>query len=166
MRRITNAAVLALVVLGLSLAPSAAQEGDEYQLVLPQGWELNSYTDGARIKRVEYIYGDRSNAVLKVKRVRLGRDDTIEAIVDREIGALRFQPGFVQGRSEDFSGGGLAGKMIQFDFTRSGKPMLGRHYYLAGGDSTVWVMQFTGDRTSLGQMRNVTDQMARSFRAK
>lgn len=54
--------------------------------------------------------------------------------------------------------------MVQFDFTRGGKPMLGRYYYLADRDGTVWVLQFTGDRTLLGQSRNVTDQMARSFR--
>ena len=33
-----------------------------------------------------------------------------------------------------------------------------------GADGTVWVLQFTGDRTTLGQIRNETDQITRSFR--
>ena len=58
----------------------------------------------------------------------------------------------------------MAGTLMEFDFTASGKPMLGRYYYLKGSNSTIWVLQFTGDRTVLGSMRNVTDQMARSFK--
>lgn len=165
MRKILPAVVVALV---LALPGGvAAQGGDKtYELPLPQGWQETSYVDGAQIKRVEYVYGDRSQAMLKVKHTRVRRGESLDMVVDRELGSLRFQPGFVQGRTEGFGGGALSGTLVEYDFNRGGKPMLGRSYVLAGDDSTVWVLQFTGDRTMLKSLRNVTDQMARSFREK
>jgi hypothetical protein len=162
MRKIILALAVALV-LGLSATASAQRDAD-YAFDLPQGWERESFVDGAQIKRTEYVYGDRSSAMLKVKKVRIGRGETVDSVVERELTALRFLPGFAQGRSEPFTAGALSGQLVQFDFNRGGKPMMGRHYYLAGGDSALWVLQFTGDRSTLGGLRNVTDQMARSFR--
>ena len=156
--------VLAIVA---AVGAATAQDGDTYKLDLSTGWEQSSFVDGAKIRRVEYVYGDRSQGLLKVKRIRAESGQTLEDVVARDVdGSLKFQPGFVQGRQERFAGGSLTGYLVQFDFTRGGKPMLGRFYYLQGSDATVWVLQFTGDRTTLGEIRNVTDQMARSFREK
>jgi hypothetical protein len=170
-RAIRTLAVAIAVV--ASVAVATAQEtaprdaGDEYTIDLPAGWEQESFVDGAKIRRVEYIFGDRSKGLLKVKRVRAERGQTFDDVVSHDVdGSLKFQPGFVMGRNERFAGGAHTGALVQYDFTRGGKPMLGRHYYLAGAEGTVWVLQFTGDRTTLGQIRNVTDQMARSFKEK
>ena len=165
-RRSLAAGALVFAVIFFSAAPARGQEGDGYELrQLPDGGERIDYTDGATIGRVEYIYRDRSEGLLKVRRFRVAPGEGPEKVAERELDqSLRFLPGFVRGRTEPFSGGNHAGILTQFDFTRGGKPMLGRHYYLRGDDSTVWVLQFTGDRTTLGHIRNMTDQMARNFK--
>jgi hypothetical protein len=162
--RILAAVLVAVAAAG---AASAQENADAYTLDLSAGWEQASFVDGAKIRRVEYVYGDRSQGLLKVKRIRAEQGQTLEDVVARDVeGSLKFQPGYVQGRHERFAGGNLAGYLVQFDFTLGGKPMLGRFYYLQGADGSVWVLQFTGDRTTLGEIRNVTDQMARSFRGR
>ena len=157
----------ATFAIGLFLSLAAAQGRDDYTIDLPAGWEMHSYRDGATIERKEYVYGDRSDALMKVKRLRVSPGEAVDAVAERESDqTLRFQPGFVPSRSEQFGGGSHRGVLVQFDFTRAGKPMLGRYYYLRADESTVWVLQFTGDRDVLGRIRNVTDQMARSFQAR
>jgi hypothetical protein len=159
--------MLAIAVLvGVASTVATAQEKEEgYAIDLPSGWSQETFVDGAKIRRTEYVYGDRSQGLLKVKRIRAERGQTLEDVVTRDVeGTLKFLPAYVPGRAERFGGGALQGSLVQFDFTRGGRQLLGRHYYLAGSDGTVWVLQFTGDRTVLGQLRNVTDQMARSFR--
>lgn len=162
-QRLLGVMLIALAVSALGLA----QEGPGYAFDLPQDWEELSFTDGAEIRRVEYVYGDRSKALLKVKRVRLEPGQTLEAAVAADTdSSLRFMQGYVAGKSERFAGGVLSGYLVQFDFTKGGRPMLGRYYYLAGAEGTVWTLQFTGERSSLSQLRNVTDQIGRSFREK
>jgi hypothetical protein len=152
--------------LGMAVAVALAQEpGQAFTIDLATGWEQTNFVDGAKIKRTEYVYGDRSQGLLKVKRLLTERGQVFDDVVSHDVdGGLKFQPGFVQGRKEPFGGGVLTGNLVEFDFTRGGKPMLGRYYYLQGSSGIVWVLQFTGDRTTLGQIRNLTDQMARTFR--
>jgi hypothetical protein len=161
--------VLALVLaLGMCLSLASARQDDKpeaYGLDLPSTWQKSKFTDGAKIERVEYVYGDRSDGLLKVKKTRLGGTDTLDSFVRSDMeSTLRYMPGYLASRSEPFGGGALKGQMVQFDFTRAGRPMMGRYYYLGGTDGTIWVLQFTGDRTTLAQIRNETDQIARSFR--
>lgn len=159
-----SAAVLAL---GLFLSVAPAQSKDDYRFDLPSGWEQSQYTDGATIERIEYIYRDRNDALLKVKRMRVNPSDRTDDIANRDIDvSVKIFPGYVRGKSEAFGGGANAGVFIQFDFTKAGKPMLGRYYYLRSDESTLWVLQFTGNRSVLGPLRNETDQMARSFQQK
>ena len=166
MKALRNA-LAATIAAGLFLTLATAQGRNDYTIDLPSGWEAHTYRDGATIERKEYVYGDRSDALMKVKRLRVSPGEAVEAVAEREAdSSLRFQPGFVPGRSEQFGGGGHQGVLVQFDFTRAGKPMIGRYYYLRGDESTVWVLQFTGARDVLGRIRNVTDQMARSFQAR
>jgi hypothetical protein len=161
--------VLALVLaVGMCLSLAHAGQGekrDEYGLDLPTTWQKSKFTDGAKIERIEYVYGDRSDGLLKVKKARLGGTETLDTYVRGDVDStLRYLPGYVAGRNEPFGGGPMKGQLVQFDFTRAGRPMMGRYYYLAGADGTIWVLQFTGDRATLGQIRNETDQIARSFR--
>ncbi len=159
--------VAALVVGILGTLVLAQDAGSDYALDLSAGWEQTSFVDGAKIKRTEYVYGDRSKGLLKVRRLRTESSEPLETTVSNDVdGSLKFQPGYVQGRREAFGGGAMTGFLVQYDFTRGGKPMLGRNYYLKSGDGSVWVLQFTGDRTTLGEIRNLTDQMARSFQEK
>jgi hypothetical protein len=159
---------LALALVAAVAFPAAAQEPDQgYAIDLPAGWEQASFVDGAKIKRTEYVFNDRAKGLLKVRKIRVEPGQRIDDVVSHDVdGSIKFQPGYVQGHTERFGGGTLAGALVQFDFTRGGRPMLGRNYYLQGADGAVWVLQFTGDRETLGSIRNLTDQMARSFQEK
>ncbi len=156
-----------MVVAAACTIIAVAQDASEYSLSLPTGWERAAFTDGAKIDRVEYVFGDRKNALLKIKRVRLEPGESLEAVVTKDTdGSQRFLPSYVAGKTERFTGGPHVGYLVQFDFSRGGAAMMGRNYYLAGRDSSVWILQFTGERTSLAQLRNETDQIGRSFREK
>jgi hypothetical protein len=157
--------LIALVCLLVPM-PGLAQEADGYTLQLPDGWERVEYKDGASIGRIEYIFKDRSQGLLKIRRLRVAPETAPAQLAQQDMdGRLSYMPGYARGRTETFSGGALKeGALLQFDFTNGGKPMLGRNYYLRGDQTTVWVLQFTGDRSVLGTIRNVTDQMARGFR--
>jgi hypothetical protein len=78
---------------------------------------------------------------------------------------LRFLPGFVEGKQETFNGR-LDGVTISYEFVRTGKPMLGRTYYLQADNRTIYALRFTGLRDKLSRIRNQTDLIARTFKLK
>jgi hypothetical protein len=165
-RIILVAAVVLAATLSLSM-PTRAQEASGYEpLTLPSEWREFREKNGD-VEKVEYIFRDRADALLRIKRVTLGANETIETVAEREMnGSLRYFPDYLFGKKEAFGGGNHAGFFVEFDYTRAKKPYLGRNYYLKGANSTVWVLQFSGNRTILKQNRNVTDQMARGFKEK
>ncbi|MCC6743773.1 MAG: hypothetical protein IT175_07905 [Acidobacteria bacterium] len=159
--------IVAITFVAAAATMTAAQAVSDYTLSLPSGWEKAAFTDGAKIDRVEYVNGDRRNGLLKIKRVRLQPGESMDAVVARDSeGSHRFLPGYVAGTSERFAGGTMSGYLVQFDFSRGGAAMMGRNYYLAGRDSSVWILQFTGERASLAPIRNETDRIARTFQEK
>ncbi|HSK63501.1 MAG TPA: hypothetical protein VK893_06665, partial [Pyrinomonadaceae bacterium] len=78
---------------------------------------------------------------------------------------LRFLPGFVQGKEEPFKGR-LEGVTLSYEYVRSGKPMLGRTYYLTVDNRTIYALRFTGLKDKLSRIRNQTDLIARTFKIK
>ena len=52
---------------------------------------------------------------------------------------LRFLPGFVEGKQEPFNGR-LDGVTMSYEFVRTGKPMLGRTYYLQADNRTIYAL--------------------------
>ena len=74
-------------------------------------------------------------------------------------------PGFVEGKQEPFNGR-LDGVTLSYEFVRTGKPMLGRTYYLQGDNRTIYALRFTGLKDKLARIRNQTDLIARSFKLK
>ncbi|HEY9504115.1 MAG TPA: hypothetical protein VIR01_20915, partial [Pyrinomonadaceae bacterium] len=78
---------------------------------------------------------------------------------------LRFLPGFIEGKQEIFNGR-LDGVTISYEFTRTGKQMLGRTYYLQADNRTIYALRFTGLRDKLSRIRNQTDLIARTFKLK
>jgi hypothetical protein len=158
---------LAAVVLAVGAAGANGQDAAGYEpLRLPQGWREFRQKEG-EVERVEYIYQDRLDGLLRIKSVTLAVGETLEAVATRDVdGPLRFLPGYESLKREGFGGGNHAGVLVEFNFLQRGKPALGRNYYLKGGDSTVWVLQFTGRRDILRPMRNVTDHIARDFKEK
>jgi hypothetical protein len=172
MKGIARFASALVVAAALAAGGPAAQESapasqEEYELRQPDDWTKVEYKDGAGVPRVEYVFRDRSDALLKIKRVRVSGGQGPSQLAERDMEqVLRFSPGFVRGKTERVAGGAHEGVMAQYDFVRGGKPMLGRNYYLQGGEGTVWVLQFTGDRATLSELRAVTDRIAREFKQK
>ena len=78
---------------------------------------------------------------------------------------LQFLPGFVAGKEEKFAGR-LNGVTTSYEFIKTGKPMLGRIYYLQVDNRTIYALRFSGLRDKLTRIRNQTDLIARSFRIK
>lgn len=138
----------------------------EYTLELPsQAWRAISEPDAAH-EHAEFIYGDRLQGYLRVRKESVDAGMTASDVARRDVDQrLRFIPGFVEGREEKFSGR-LSGVVSSYEYTQTGKPMLGRTYYLVADNRTIYSLRFTGLRDQLGRIRNQTDLIARSFKLK
>ncbi len=114
---------------------------------------------------VEYVHNDRFDGNLEVRKVSIKTDELVSDIINREIEKkLQFMPGFVNGKEQDFSGK-LKGRVFNFEYSKNGKNMSGRFYFLRSDDD-VYVLRFTGLREKLLAIRNETDSIARTFKLK
>jgi hypothetical protein len=175
MELITNMPVLRMIVtsalLALSCSLASAQQvftNDklDYTIELPSTtWRVISEPDAAH-EHVEFVYGDRLDGYLQVRKevVDAGTSASDLARRDRDQ-KFRFHPGFVEGKEETFSGR-LNGVTVSYEFIKTGKPMIGRIYYLQSDNRTIYALRFTGLRDKLARIRNQTDQIARSFKLK
>ena len=111
---------------------------------------------------VEYVFGDRNDGHLEVRRLKVAKDATITSIMRDEEQKLQFLPGYVAGTDETFAGR-LRGGVFNFEFVRAGKPMGGRFYFLRSSEDTVYLLRFDGFRDKLKSIRHQTDSMARTF---
>ena len=128
-------------------------------------WKLVDEPDDVH-QHAEFVYGDRNDGYLKVRKESLEQGTTIQEFAHRDLDQReRFRPGFVIGKEETFSGR-LAGVTASYEYTNAGKPMAGRSYYLQGDSNTVYVLRFTGMRDKLARIRNQTDSIARSLRSR
>lgn len=117
-------------------------------------------------QHAEFIYGDRNDGYLRIRKEVMDEGLTIREFARRDQEQkVHFLPGYVDGKEENFSGR-LSGVTISYEFTQAGKPMAGRTYYLQADDHTVYALRFTGIRDKLSRIRNQTDQIARSFKLK
>jgi hypothetical protein len=126
-------------------------------------WRLVDEPDDIH-QHTEFVYGDRVDGYLRIRKEVLPEGVKIEDFAHNDQSA-RFQPGYVDGKSEGFAGR-LNGTTASYEFTQAGKPMAGRTYYLQADGQTVFVLRFTGLRDRLARIRNQTDMIARSFRLK
>ncbi|MGH9943807.1 MAG: hypothetical protein ACRD9R_15795 [Pyrinomonadaceae bacterium] len=170
MRRLVIYSACALL-LALSASAAFAQEAYtndrlEYSLELPSPtWRVVARGDGA-YQQEEFIYGDRSDGLLRIRKEIVEAGVTASELARRDHDLkLRFKPGYVQGKEENFPGR-LKGITSAYEYTGGGKPMAGRLYYLQADNRTVYVLHFEGSRDKLLRIRNQTDQMARSFQLK
>jgi hypothetical protein len=128
-------------------------------------WRLVDEPDEMH-QHVEFIYGDRNDGYLRIRKETLEAGLTIKDFAHRDQDLKeRFRPGFVDGKEEPFTGR-LSGLTMSYEFTAAGKAMAGRSYYLQGNSGTVYVLRFTGMRDKLLRIRNQTDLIARSLRLK
>ena len=160
------------VALGLLFAfPAFAQTEKfsdinvDYTFELPEATWKQTVKPSTTSPNVEYVYGDRSNGRLEVRRIMIKADDMLADIIKTEEQRLQFQPGFVASKEEDFKGA-LGGKIFNYEYINSGRNMSGRFYFLKADDKTVYVLRFTGQRDKLRSVRNQTDSIARTFSLK
>jgi hypothetical protein len=137
----------------------------DYSFDLPEATWKQTVKPSTTSPNVEYVYGDRANGHLEVRRVALKSGEMLSDTIKSEEQRLQFQPGYVAGKEEEFKGA-LAGKVFNYEFVRSGRNMSGRFYFLQVDDKTVYVLRFTGLRDKLRSVRNQTDSIARTFSLK
>jgi hypothetical protein len=137
-----------------------------YQLELPSAtWRVTQEPDVSQ-PRVEFVYGDRNDGYLRIRKDVLEPGLTVSEFARRDQDQrVRFLPGYIDGKEERFAGR-LNGVTFSYEFTTAGKPMAGRTYYLQADSRTIYVLRFTGMRDKLSRIRNQTDLIARSFQMK
>jgi|SRR5436190_17290548 len=170
MRRLTPLfGLIALFVLASSLqAQNQLYTTDnlEYSLELPSPtWRTTSGRDAVH-DHPEFLNGDRLNGYLRVRKEVIDANTTMSDLARRDLDQkLRYLPGFIEGKEEKFNGR-LDGVTVSYEFTQTGKAMMGRIYFLQADNRTAYVLHFTGLRDSISRIRNQTDSIARSFKLK
>jgi hypothetical protein len=160
------------VVLGLIFAVSVFAQAEtfsdpsvEYGFELPNStWKL-TVKPSTTSPNVEFVYGDRMNGYLEVRKLNVRTDDLIADVIAGEEEKLKFLQGYVAGKEENFAGT-YRGTAFNYEFVRSGRNMSGRFYFLRVAPTTVYVLRFTGLKEKLISIRNQTDSIARTFAVK
>ena len=160
---------LTAIFIGVCSIASRAQSGQEYEdptgkfkLTLIGDWKPVTYSDAVGRQKTEFVYRDRGEGLLKVSKDNL--TGQLADMVRREEENLRiYRSGFERSASEAFGGGALSGIRLSFFSTDSGRPTANTYYFLQD-KNTVYTLRFTGKRGSLDTNRNISDQVARSFR--
>jgi hypothetical protein len=168
MRRIL---AFTLVLIGLMAPVALAQQlythdKVDYSFELPSAtWKSILEPDAAH-DHPEFVYGDRLDGYLTIRKEVVDPGTTPGELASRDQDLkLRYLPGFVEGKQESFNGR-LDGVTMSYEFVRTGKPMLGRTYYLQVDNRTIYALRFTGLRDKLSRIRNQTDLIARTFKVK
>ena len=168
MRRIL---AFTLVLIGLMAPVALAQQlythdQVDYSFELPSPtWRAILEPDAAH-QHPEFVYGDRLDGFLTIRKEIVEAGTTAAELARRDQDLkLRFLPGFVEGKQDPFNGR-LDGVTMSYEFVRTGKPMLGRTYYLQVDNRTIYALRFTGLRDKLSRIRNQTDLIARTFKIK
>lgn len=137
----------------------------EYTFEIPDPkWKLTT-KPSATTPNVEYVYVDRNDGHLEVRRLNILEKTSMTDVVRNEESKLQFMQGYVAGKEEPYAGF-LNGTVFNFEFVRSGRPMSGRFYFLKASPTSVYVLRFTGFRDKLRVIRNQTDSVARTFSLK
>lgn len=167
-KRFTFSLILTLVfsVFIFAQGQTFSDPNVEYTFDLPEAtWKIVSKpTSGS--PNVEYAYGDRLDGHFEVRKLTINQGEVISDLIQRDQEQkLQFVPGYVAGKEENFAGA-LKGRVFNYEYTKSGKNMSGRFYYLRANDANVYVIRFTGLRDKLRVIRNQTDSIARTFELK
>ena len=170
-----NRALTVFFGLFLLMTPAVLTRAQEYSYTSPKAdfsidlpsaiWRKSGEPDDVH-QHTEFIYGDRYDGYLRIRKEVLADGMTVKDFALRDQDErTRFLPGFVNGKDEPFNGR-LDGVTLSYEFRQAGKAMAGRSYYLRSDPHAVYVLRFTGLRQKLGGIRNQTDFIARSFKSK
>jgi hypothetical protein len=169
MRSSKYSVLVLLATLILAVSASAqdtfSDPNVDYSFGLPDAkWKITG-RPSAVSPNVEYVYGDRRDGLLEVRRLSVSKDSLLTDVIRDEEQKLQFLLGYFAGKEENFSGK-LKGSIFNFEYVYSGRPMAGRYYFLRPNETTVYVLRFSGQKESLRSIRNQTDQIARTFTMK
>src|SRR5690349_6606836 len=134
----------------------------DYTFMLPEGGWKMILKPSATSPNVEYVFNDRREAHMSVRKISIDKNAFLSDVIRDEEQKLQFQPGYVAGKEENFAGN-LRGNVFNYEFVSSGRNMSGRIYFLKSGDTTIYLLRFTGERDRLKSLRNQTDSIARTF---
>ena len=162
--------LLIAIIIFAGFAPAVyAQNGQEfvdpagqYKLTLIGDWRAVSYNDAVGRQKTEFVYRDRAEGLLKITREALNVS-LADAVRQEEENLKIYRSGFEGAAREPFGGGTLGGTRLSFFSTEGNRKMANTCYYLQDKNA-MWVLRFIGKRGSLDTLRNLTDQIARSFR--
>ena len=137
----------------------------DYSFVLPEAkWKM-TVKPSATSPNVEYVYGDRRDTHLDVRKLTVAKDAIMPDIVQDEDRRQFLRRGYIAGREENFVGF-LRGTVFNFEYTEGGYNKSGRFYFLRANPTTVFILRFTGQRELLRGIRNQTDSIVRTFSVK
>lgn len=157
-----------IVLLALTAAAQDQVFSDgnvDYSFTLPDAkWKM-TVKPSATSPNVEYVYGDRTDGHLEVRKLTVAKDEILTDVIQDEEQKLQFRPGFVAGKEENFLGR-LRGSAFNFEYVAAGRSMAGRFYFLRANATTVYLVRFTGLKDTLRSIRNQTDSIARTFTVK
>jgi hypothetical protein len=135
----------------------------KYKLTLIGDWRAVSYNDAVGRSKLEFVYGDRSEGLLKITKEKLNGMNLAGKAREEEQNLRMYRVGFERSTNEHFDAGPLDGIRFAFYSADGGRKNAAAFYYLQDGEY-VWVLRFTGRRGVVDTIRNVTDRMARSFK--
>src|SRR5262249_32597895 len=124
-------------------------------------WHAVNYDDAVGRSKTEFVYRDRSEGLLKVSSQRL-QGSLADMARAEEESQRNYRAGFERSASEPFGGGTLTGVRLAF-YTTEGTRQLANTIYFLQDRNTVYILRFSGKRGTLDRIRNVCDQVARSF---
>src|ERR1700741_1389428 len=163
--------LMIVVLIALMASVSLAQQlyshdRIDYTFELPSPtWRVILEPDAAH-EHPEFVYGDRLDGYLTIRKEVVEAGTTPTELARRDQGLrLRFLPGFVEGKQETFNGR-IEGVTMSYEFVRTGKPMLGRTYYLQTDNRTIYALRFTGLRDKLAPIRNKNGLISPTFKLK
>jgi len=162
---LTAALLAAGAVTATAQVNAFSDPGAEYTFSLPDAKWKQVGKASALNPAVEYIYGERREGDLEIRKLVVNKNDTLSDIIRDQEQKLQFMAGYVAGKQENFQGK-VRGTVFNFEYVHSAQAMSGRYYFLRPNDTTVYVLRFSGAKDSLRSIQNQTDQIARSFAVK
>jgi len=167
----TSQILLALAIITLSVCGAAAQgttfsdPSVEYSFNVPDDKWTMVVKPSATNPNVEYVYGDRRDGYMTIRKLTVGKDSVMSDVIQDEAQSVQFRPGYVANKDETFTGK-FKGTVFNFEYVAATRPMSGRYYFLRTAPTTVYVLRFTGAKDSMRSLRAQTDMMARTFSLK
>ena len=137
----------------------------EYLFDLPtDSWKM-TVKPSKYSPNVEYVYKFKKNGHLQIRKMKVKKDSLYSEIIKEEEQKLQFVPGYVAGKQENFNGN-YKGRVFNYEYVKSGRPMSGRFYFMRATPTTVYILRFKGRKASLKTIRNETDSIVRTFSLK